>query len=94
MTDPWADVRERIERMKEAEARGANLAPIDFASRDLLDDADALLAVVRKMEPKVRLLAVESVRVNREARNLSDKLHALLAEIQQEVIAALPEHSK
>lgn len=43
-TDHWADVRERIERMKEAEERGANLAPIDFASRDLLGDADALLA--------------------------------------------------
>ena len=48
-----------------------------------LEDRDDLLKAAGEIESKVRLLAVESVRVSRETRNLKDKLHRLLAEIQE-----------
>lgn len=79
--DRWVDVRERIERMKEAEIRGANLAPIDFASRDLLDDADALLVLAK---------AVKESRTEDDGF-VFEKLGWPLID---EAYAALPEHLK
>ncbi len=55
MTDPWADVRERHQKDAEAFAE-KRLAPKDDPLQRVLDmdrvltDADALLAVVRRIE--------------------------------------------
>ncbi len=88
MTDPWADVRGLVETLDLSEATGANLAPIDYQIMMLLNDADALLAVVEAAE-----FAADPKHYNEVLYGVY-KLDPGAIERLQKAITALPEHLK